>query len=79
MTFGFESADTPAQLMGNSSFYPSFPVLTAFVYSVGPFRGDGDKILVTFATTPEPSSIVLGIVGAIGSLVWWRFRRRAKA
>ncbi len=54
LTFGFQSADTPAQLAGVSPFHTSFPVLTSFVYSVGPLRGDGEKILVSFASVPEP-------------------------
>ncbi len=77
MTFGFKSADTPAELMGNSPFFPTSPVLTSFVYSMGPLKGDGQEILVSFASVPEPSSLMLGTVGVLGSLVWWRFRRRA--
>lgn len=78
LVFDFKSADTPAQLMGNSPFYPTFPVLTSFVYSTGPLRGDGEKILVSFQSVPEPSSLMLGMAAALGSLAWWRLRRRAK-
>lgn len=79
LTFGFATADSPAALMGNSPFYPSFPVLTSFVYSTGPLRGDGSEFLVTFASVPEPSSLVLAACGAIGSLGRWRSRRGAHA
>ena len=77
--FEFKSADTPAEIAGNSVFYPTIPVLTSFVYSQGPIKGDGDQFLVTLSSVPEPSSLVLGIIGAVGSLVCWRRRRRATA
>jgi hypothetical protein len=78
LVFGFKSADTPADLMGNSVFYPTTPVLTSFVYSQGPFQGDGLQFTVTFASVPEPSSLVLGIIGVAGSLAFLRLRRRAR-
>jgi hypothetical protein len=76
LIFGFTSADTPAQLMGNSPFHLTTPVLTSFVYSTGPLRGDGQEFVVSFAA-PEPSGLMLGTLGALGSLAWWR--RRAEA
>ncbi len=79
LTFAFTSADTPADLMGNSIFFNTFPVLTSFVYSLAPLRGDGQKILVGTASVPEPSSLVLGGFGAVGALVVCRRRRRTKA
>ena len=63
LTFGFQSADTPIELMGNSPFHPAFPVLTSFVYSEGPLKGDGQEILASFGSVPEPSTLTLGIVG----------------
>ncbi len=77
LTFSFTSATSPSQLMGNSPFYSTTPELTSFVYSTAPLKGDGAEFQVAFASVPEPSSLMLGTVGALGSLVWWRFRRRA--
>lgn len=39
--FSFTSADTPAQVFGNSNFFPSTPVTTAVVYSGAPFSDAG--------------------------------------
>jgi len=55
--FGFSSTETPAQLGGNSRFYPATPTLTAFAYSAGPFSDNGTKFLVSQVTTPEPASL----------------------
>jgi hypothetical protein len=79
LVYSFTSADTPAELLGHSVFFTGFPVLTSFVYSLGPLKGDGAEFVVNGASLPEPSSLVLGIVGAVGSLGCWRHRRRAKA
>jgi len=78
LTFGFQSADTPKELMGDSPFHPTFPVLTAFVYSQGPLKGDGQQILASFASVPEPSTLTLGIVG-LASLAAVRLLRRKGA
>jgi hypothetical protein len=80
LTFKFTSADPPAQLMGNSVFYPSTPVLTSTLYQGAPFSGDSTQFAVTFAAAvPEPSSLGLGLVAVVGSLAWQRLRRRAKS
>jgi hypothetical protein len=79
LVFAFKSADTPARLMGDSVFYSNTPVLTSFVYSQGPFQGDGRQFTVGFASVPEPSSLLLGIIGVVGSLALRRFRRGARA
>jgi PEP-CTERM motif len=79
LSFGFVSPDTPAQLAGNSKFFTSIPVLTSFVYSKGPLQGDGHEFVVNGASLPEPSSLILGVIGAFGSLVYWRRRRLATA
>jgi hypothetical protein len=79
LTFKFTSADTPAQLMGNSVFHSSSPVLTFFVYQGAPFSGDSEQFTATIAAAvPEPSSLSLGLVATAGSLAWRRLRRRAK-
>jgi hypothetical protein len=78
LTFGFQSADTPTELMADSPFHPTFPVLTAFVYSQGPLKGDGQQILASFASVPEPSTLTLGIVG-LASLAAVRLLRRKGA
>jgi hypothetical protein len=79
LSFSFVSPDSPAELAGNSKFFTSFPVLTSFVYSQGPLKGDGHEFVVNGASLPEPSSLVLGVIGACGSLVCWRRRRRVAA
>jgi hypothetical protein len=77
LTFGFTSATSPSELMGFSPFHPTQVELTSFVYSVAPFQGDGKEFQVAFASVPEPSSLILGTFGTLGSLAWWRFRRKA--
>jgi PEP-CTERM motif len=79
LSFSFVSPDTPAELAGNSVFYPTIPVETSFVYSQGPLKGDGHEFVVNGASVPEPSSLVLWGIGAVGSLVCWRRRRMATA
>jgi hypothetical protein len=78
LLFSFKSADTPAELMGNSPFHPTFPALTSFVYEGAPFVGDSQQFTVSFQSVPEPSSLLLGAVAAVGSLGYRRLRRRAK-
>lgn len=78
LTLAFQSGDTPQQLAGVSPFYSNFPALTSFVYSTGPFRGDGEKILVSFASVPEPSTLTLGAAGVV-SLALLQLRRKVKA
>jgi len=53
--FGFTSTDSPASVYGNSAFFPTTPVLTAFTYDAAPFSDDGDRFLVT--VVPEPVSL----------------------
>jgi hypothetical protein len=45
--FSFVSSSTPAQISGNSVFFPSTPVLTSFVYSQGPFSDGGVEFTVS--------------------------------
>jgi hypothetical protein len=76
--FQFESTLSPTQLEGNSSFYPSEPQLTAFVYSGGPFSDAGFQLVVqpsaAAASTPEPSTLAM-VFGGVGLLALSRRRR----
>jgi hypothetical protein len=47
--FSFVSSDTPAKVFGDSNFYPTTPVPTAFVYSGTPFSDNGFKLVATEA------------------------------
>ncbi len=78
MTFGFKSADTPEELMGDSPFHSTFPVLTSFVYSLGPLKGDGELFLVSPVSVPEPSTLTLGFIG-LASMAAVRLLRRKGA
>jgi len=50
LSFGFTSMETPAQLSGNSSFYPSTPETTSFVYMGAPFSDAGFEFTATVST-----------------------------
>jgi len=76
LVFGFISQDSPSVLSGDSPFYPGTPIGTSFVYQNGPFQGASDQFLVSFASVPEPSSIVLGIFGAAASFAYLRIKRK---
>jgi len=77
--FGFTSADTPAQLAGNSPFYSTFPATTSFVYNGAPFSSVSEQFVASFASAssvPEPSSLILGLCG-LGTLVGYsQFKKR---
>jgi hypothetical protein len=80
LTFGFKSAEPPAELAGLSKLFPSLPESTAFVYSGGPFSDAGDQIVATpLASVPEPSSLLLTLVGglALTSRKWIGLLTRA--
>jgi hypothetical protein len=77
LTFMFTSNISPAEFMGKSPAFPSQNLLTSFVYSQGPLQGDGQQILVTFASVPEPSTLTMGLVG-LASLAALRLRRKSK-
>jgi hypothetical protein len=47
--FSFVSSDTPAEVFGDSKFYPTTPVPTAFVYSGAPFSDSGFQLVATEA------------------------------
>ena len=68
-TFSFNSPDAPATLMGNSTYAdPGTPVMTSYVYDQDYPDGDGFGFQVSFAPVPEPSSIALLGVSAVGLL-----------
>ena len=71
LTFGFTSAETPAQLAGFSRYFPTTPVGTSVVYSAGPFSDPGFQF-VAAAPVPEPSSLVLSLLAGLG----WFVRKR---
>ena len=77
LTFQFTSADTPAQIAGDSIFYPGTPVETAFVYPVGPFSDSGHQFVVS--SVPEPSTLTLGMLGLVSACPYLRFRRKRMA
>ncbi len=66
--FKFDSTMTPAQMAGDSVFYPTTPVTTSFVYSGAPFSDAGFQ-LTGAVQTPEPSSFILAALGGIGVLL----------
>ena len=47
MNFSFVSADTPAEIMGDSVFHAGTPVLTSFVYGGAPLSATSDQFVVT--------------------------------
>jgi hypothetical protein len=80
LTFEFTSTETPQQLMGNSPFHTSFSEGTAFVYSGVPFSDAGTEFTVTSpAAVPEPSSLVLTLVGGLALIARKRIGRRQRA
>jgi hypothetical protein len=50
--FGFDSQSTPAQLSGNSPFFPGTPVGMSFVYSGAPLATVGSPFDIIPTTTP---------------------------
>jgi hypothetical protein len=67
LDFSFTSAATPAQLAGDSPFYPGIPVGTSFVYQGAPFVGDSFNFVVS--SVPEPSTLTLALVGGLVGFV----------
>jgi Hint domain len=54
LSFSFTSADTPAEVFGDSTHYPGTPALTSFVYSGMPFSDGGFQLVV------EPACFLAG-------------------
>ena len=61
LTFSFTSADTPAQVFGNSSHFPATRVVTSFVYSGQPLSDAG----FVFQPTMVPSTITATTPGQV--------------
>jgi hypothetical protein len=79
LTFGFKSAETPAQLAGTSPILlngASFPEGISVVYNGKPFSADSQTFVATPASVPEPSTLALLLVGGL-ALVGWKRRRAA--
>lgn len=73
LTFQFTSLETPAQLAGNSPFFPTTPEMTSFVYDGAPFSANSARFVVTpSAAVPEPSSVVLSLLGGLAVVVGGR-------
>jgi PEP-CTERM motif len=68
-TFQFTSADTPAQLQGLA--FGLFPITESFIYSGAPLVGTAARVDPVFV--PEPSSLILAALSAIG--FFWVARR----
>ena len=75
--FKFVSTESPSQLMGDVSVpgVGNLPVTTTFLYNGGAFSANVAQITPT--VVPEPSTIVLGVVGSLG--LWYAWRRSAQA
>ena len=76
LNFQFDSTDTPAEIAGDSVFFPGTPVGTSFVYQGGPFAGGSDQFVVQ--SVPEPSTTSAFAIGLL-FLGWRRLRKRANA
>ncbi len=50
--FGFDSLSTPAQLSGNSQFFPATPVGTTFIYAGAPLGDAGSQFQILPTSTP---------------------------
>jgi hypothetical protein len=74
LNFIFDSTATPATMAGDSSFFPTFPIGTSFVYNGAPFSDAGFQFDV--ASLPEPSTWALLLPG--GLAVAYAFLRHLK-
>lgn len=74
LQFSFDSTATPSEMAGDSTFYPTFPVETSFVYTGAAFSDPGYEFVVQPATVPEPCTLwMLGM--GISGLFWTGWHR----
>jgi hypothetical protein len=76
LVFKFTSSDTPAELAGNSIFYPNTPVSTFFVYPGAPFSDAGHQFVAS--SVPEPATIVLVLSTLPLAALARKLRRRVR-
>jgi PEP-CTERM motif len=79
LNFSFTSAETPAQLAGNSQFFNHPPEGTSYIYIGAPETDPGFKFVASpaISSVPEPSSMILaGLAAGAFGLKVWRSRRR---
>jgi len=69
--FQFDSSMTPAQIAGNSIFFPTTPVTTSFVYSGGPFSDAGYQFTVSFPVTSSWSGGNSDNMWMVGDTMNW--------
>jgi hypothetical protein len=66
--FMFDSTMSPAEMMGDSPFFPGTPVTTTFVYQGAPFSDAGVEFLVQAAASRGARAVVAALMG-LGALV----------
>ena len=76
LSFSFDSAATPQQMAGDSTFHPGTSVSTSFVYGGAPFSDAGVEFTVEPAATPVPEPSPMALLSAGALLVGWRATRR---
>jgi hypothetical protein len=57
--FGFQSAESPALIDGNSPSFPGTPTMTSVAYEGGLFSDGGTTFAFTPTAVPEPTTLVL--------------------
>ena len=63
--FGFQTADSPSIVDGNSPAYPGTPTTTSVAYHAGLFSDSGTTFVFTPAAVPEPVSLALLMPAAL--------------
>jgi hypothetical protein len=57
--FGFQTAESPALIDGNSPSFPGTPTMTSVAYENGLFSDAGTTFVFTPTAVPEPTSLAL--------------------
>jgi hypothetical protein len=77
LSFTFVSTDTPTVLAGDAPNHPGTPIGTTVAYAAGIQSDSGDTFVVN-SVVPEPSTLALAGMGAIGLMgAGWRKRQSA--